>query len=65
MTAVLISPKKKSDVDFLMDFAKRMSFQAKQIDIEHIDDLDFISKIDEGLKTENVSREEIIDALFK
>lgn len=65
MTAVLISPKKKSDVDFLMDFAKRMSFQAREIDIERIDDLDFISMIDEGLKTENVSRKEVIDALLK
>ena len=65
MTAVLISPKKKSDIDFLMDFAKRMSFQAKQVDIKHIDDLDFISKIDDGLKTENVSREEVIDVLLK
>ena len=65
MTAVLISPKKKSDVDFLMDFAKRMSFQVKQVDIKRINDLGFISKIDSGLKTENVSREEVIDALLK
>ena len=65
MTAVLISPKKKSDVDFLMDFAKRMSFQAKRIDIEQMDDLDFISKINSGLKSENVSREEVINVLLK
>jgi len=64
MTAVLISPNTKSDIDFLMDFAKRMSFQAKQVDIENVDDLEFISRIDEGLKTDNVSRQEIIDTLL-
>ena len=65
MKAVLISPTQKADIDFLMEFAKRMSFAAKEVDIEHIDDLDFMSRIDEGLKTENVSRQEIIDALLQ
>jgi len=61
--AVLISPNTKSDIDFLMDFAKRMSLKAKQIDIEYLEDLNFISKIDKGLKTDNVSRKEIMEAL--
>ena len=63
METVVIRPRRKSDIHFLLDFAKRIGAPAKAIDTEEIEDVRFVSLIEEGLKTESVSRSEIMQAL--
>jgi hypothetical protein len=48
---------------FLIDFAKRIGAQAKAIDTTTTKDKYLISLIEEGLQTENVSREEVMQFL--
>jgi hypothetical protein len=64
MEAVVIKPRSKSDVLFLLDFAKRIGVSAKTINTEEIEDTSFISLIEKGLKTESVSRSEVMKALI-
>jgi hypothetical protein len=56
---------KKSDTKFVLDFAKRIGVLAKIFDTEAIEDAHLISLIEEGLKTENVSRSEVFNVLEK
>jgi len=63
MEAVVIKPRSRSDVRFLLDFAKRMGVLAKTIDTKKIEDAKFVSMIEEGLRTESVSRSEVMKVL--
>ena len=63
MDTVVIKPRTKSDVRFLLDFAKRIGVSAKAIDTKEIEDAHFVSLIEKGLKTESVSRSEVMKAL--
>ncbi|MCL2246151.1 MAG: hypothetical protein FWC10_03455 [Lentimicrobiaceae bacterium] len=63
MEAVVLKPRSKSDMLFLLDFAKRIGVSAKTIDTEKMEDAKFISLIEEGLKTETVTRSEVMNAL--
>ena len=63
MEAVVIKPRSKSDIRFLLDFAKRIGVPAKAINTEEMEDARFISLIEKGLKTESVSRNEVMKAL--
>ena len=64
MEAVVIKPRTKSDVRFLLDFAKRIGASAKAVNtLEDFEDECLISLIEEGLKTPRVSMEEVMNAL--
>jgi len=63
MEAVVIKPHSKSDLRFLLDFAKRIGVSAKTIDAEEFEDIRFVSLIEKGLKTESVSRSEVMKVL--
>ena len=63
MESVVIKPHSQSDVRFLLDFAKRIGVPAKVINTEEIEDARFVSLIEEGLKTDSVSRNEVMKAL--
>ncbi|MBK7966443.1 MAG: hypothetical protein IPK10_14960 [Bacteroidetes bacterium] len=65
MEAVLISVKKKSDIAFLLDLAKKMGMSAKAFSKAQIEDLNLAIKIEEGMKTESVSKKDILKALSK
>jgi len=65
MEAVLIQTRGKSDVKFLKDFAQRIGVKAKAINTETSRDKYLVSLIEQGLKTENVSRDEVMTALGK
>lgn len=58
METVVIQAKNKSDVRFLMDFARRIGSFATIIDTEYLEDASLVSLIEKGLKTESVSRDE-------
>ena len=63
MEAVVIKPRSKSDIHFLLDFAERIGAYARTIDTEEIGDARFVSLIEDGLKTESISRSEIMKVL--
>jgi len=63
MEAVVITPRTKSDMRFIMDFAKRIGVSAQTVDAEDIADARFVSLIENGLQTPSVSRNEIMEAL--
>jgi len=65
METVVIKTRTKSDVPFLLDLAKRIGASAKAIDTEEIEDKYLLSLIEKGLKTESVSRNEIMKVLKK
>ena len=63
MEAVVIRPRTKSDIRFLLDFAKRIGVSAKTIDTEEIADARMVALIEKGLKTPSVSRSEVMKTL--
>jgi hypothetical protein len=63
MEAVVIKPRSRSDIRFLLDFAKRIGVSAKAIDTEEIGDARLVSMIEKGLKTPSVNRSEVMDIL--
>jgi len=63
METVVIKAGSKSDARFLLDFAKRIGASAKSFHSEELEDVFLISSIESGLKTESVSRDEIMMAL--
>jgi len=63
MEAVVITPRTKSDILFIMDFAKRIGVFAQTVDAEDIADAHFISLIENGLQTPSVSRDKVMEAL--
>lgn len=65
MEAVLINVEKKSDITFLIELAKKLGMSAKALTKEEIEDWRFAKKIEAGMKTANVSRNEIMKALGK
>jgi len=65
MDAIVIEAKNKKDVKFWLDLAKKIGTRAKSVDMEDIEDTYMALLIDRGMKTDNVSREEIMKALGK
>lgn len=65
MDAIVIEAKNKKDVKFWLDLARKTGSRAKSVDMEAIEDAYLALLIDEGLKTENVSREDVMKALGK
>jgi len=63
MEAVVIKTSTKSDIRFLMDWAKRIGMPAKTVDTEKMADTHFVSLIEKGLKTKSISRDEVMSAL--
>ena len=63
METVVIKARTKADAKFLLDLAKRIGAPAKTIDTEEMRDAYMVSLIEDGLKTESVSREEVMKVL--
>jgi len=63
METVIIKTRTKSDMRFLLDFAKRIGVSAKAVDTEELEDAHLVSLIENGLETESVSRSEVMKAL--
>jgi hypothetical protein len=65
MENVLISVEKKSDMAFLISLAKKLGMSAKPLTQNEVEDWKLAQKIDAGMKTQNVSRSEVMKALGK
>jgi hypothetical protein len=65
METVLINVKKKSDIAFIVSLAKKLGMSAKPLTKNEVEDWKFAQKIEAGMKTPSVNREEIMKALGK
>ncbi len=65
METVLIGVKKKSDIAFLISLAKKLGMSAKALTQAEVEDWNLVQKIESGMKTSNVSRNEVMKALDK
>ena len=65
MKSVLINIEKKSDLALIINLAKKMGMSAKPLTKAEVEDWKFARKIEAGMKTPNVSRNEVMKALGK
>ncbi len=65
MEAVLFNVNDKSEIAFLIDLAKKLGISATALTSSQVEDWKFAQKITSGLKTKNVSREDVIKSLGK
>jgi len=63
MEAVVIETKSKSDIKFWLELAKKTGSNAKALDTEEIEDTQLAKMIEKGMKSPNVSREQVMKAL--
>lgn len=63
MESVLINVEKKSDLAFLISLAKKLGMSAKALSHTEVEDWKLAQKIETGMKTATVSRNEIMKAL--
>ncbi len=65
METVLINAKKKSDIAFLISLAKKLGMSAKALTRAEVEDWQLAQKIESGMKSGSVSRNEVMKALGK
>ena len=65
METVIINADKKSDITFLINLAKKLGMTAKALSHAEVEDWKLAQKIEQGMKTSNVSRAEVMKALGK
>ena len=63
MDTLLITSKKKKDTRLLVELAKKLGMHSRPLSKEEISDWMLAKEIEKGLRTENVSREEIFKSL--
>jgi hypothetical protein len=65
MDAVIIEIKDKKDAQFWLNLAKRTGNRAKSISTREMEDAGLSLLIKEGMETDDVSRESVMEALGK
>jgi hypothetical protein len=65
MKTVIVSGKDKSSMKLLLELAKKLGIKSKPLSKQEIEDWLFAKKIEEGLKSETVSKESVVKALMK
>ena len=63
METLLITSKKKSDTRLLVELAKKLGMRSRPLSKAEIEDWILAKEIEKGLRTENISREEIFKTL--
>jgi hypothetical protein len=63
MEAIVLQTKNKAEVKFWLELAKKTGTRAKAIDTKEMEDAALASLIEKGMKTGNVSRENVMKAL--
>lgn len=63
METIVIQPKNKADVKFWLELAKKTGTKAKAVNLEEAEDLALALLIEQGLETEDVDRESVMQAL--
>jgi len=65
METVLVNVEKKSDIAFLLNLVKKLGMSAKPLTQAEVEDWKLVQKIEGGMKTSSVDRDEIMKALGK
>ncbi|HNQ67470.1 MAG TPA: hypothetical protein PKN32_03765, partial [Bacteroidales bacterium] len=65
MEAIIIYPGDESDLNIFLELAKKLKLKSKTLSAEAIEELCLINAINEGRKTQFVSKESIISKLNK
>ena len=65
METVLINVEKKSDLAFLLNLAEKLGMSAKALTKTEVEDWKLVQKIETGMKTKSVSRNQVMKALGK
>ena len=65
METVLINVEKKSDLAFILSLAKKLGMSAKALTHAQVEDWKLAQKIESGMKSATVSRNEVMKALGK
>ena len=65
MKSVIINAKNKADLTLLMSLAKKLGMTMKTLSDSEIKDWRFAQKIEKGMKTPSVTKEDVMKALLK
>ena len=65
METVIVSGKDKSSMKLLLDLAKKLGIKSKPLSRQEIEDWLLAKKIEEGLKSETVSKNSVVKVLMK
>ena len=65
MKSVLINFEKKSDIALIVSLARKLGMTAKQLTRSEVEDWKFAQRIDAGMKSSTISRQEVMKALGK
>lgn len=65
MTAALFESESKNDLKILMELAKKLGIRARYLSSKELEEHVIAHNISEGMKSSNVSRDEIMKALGK
>ena len=65
METVLVNVQNKSDIPFLIHLAKKLGMSAKALTNAQVQDWQLAQKIDAGMKSQTVSRADVMKALGK
>lgn len=63
MEAIILQAKNKAEVKFWLELAKKTGTCAKAIDTKEMEDKSLAALIEKGMKTGNLSRENVMKAL--
>jgi hypothetical protein len=65
MGTVLINVEKDSDIAFLISLAKKLGMSAKELTLSEVEDWKLAQKIEDGMKSSSISRDEVMKVLEK
>ncbi|MFN8349029.1 MAG: hypothetical protein U0X91_28775 [Spirosomataceae bacterium] len=65
MASALFESESKNDLKILMELAKKLGIRARYLNPQELEEHMIAHTISEGMKTPNVSRDEIMKALGK
>ena len=65
MESVIINAKNRADISLLISLAKKLGMSAKTLTRTEIEDWQLVQKMEEGMKSGNATRSEVMKALGK
>jgi hypothetical protein len=65
METVIVSGKDKSSMKLLLELAKKLGIKSKSLSKQEIEDWLLAKRIEEGLKSDTVSKESVVKVLEK
>lgn len=65
MQTILINTNDKSDSNLIINLARKLGMSARTLTREETEDWELAQKIEEGLKTDKISKEEVMKFLRK